>query len=223
MAASDDDDPRVAQRAARYRAEQAIVDELDARARRAADAEAQASAERHAKAALAVANARQAAAAPRVRTKYEGPDPDRASRGNFVSKEELADFQRKNPGATLRDLLNADRGLQRRGSPPPSTEAMRFMGMNRAAAPSSATDPRARGIRSPGANTLERTEENYPAFLGLQLGDLRQSPADEARSAKIMRDEAKYRKGGKVKTYAKGGSVKGAGCEQRGLRKCKVY
>ena len=24
------------------------------------------------------------------------------------------------------------------------------------------------------------------------------------------------------KTYAKGGSVKGGGCEQRGLRKCKV-
>ena len=31
------------------------------------------------------------------------------------------------------------------------------------------------------------------------------------------------KKGGKVKTYAKGGSVKGSGCEQRGLRKCKVY
>lgn len=29
-------------------------------------------------------------------------------------------------------------------------------------------------------------------------------------------------KGGKVKSYAKGGSVKGSGCEQRGLRKCKV-
>jgi hypothetical protein len=29
-------------------------------------------------------------------------------------------------------------------------------------------------------------------------------------------------KGGKVKGYAKGGSVKGSGCEQRGLRKCKV-
>ena len=26
----------------------------------------------------------------------------------------------------------------------------------------------------------------------------------------------------KAKKYAKGGSVRGAGCEQRGLRKCKV-
>ena len=32
-----------------------------------------------------------------------------------------------------------------------------------------------------------------------------------------------FKKGGKVKTYAKGGSVKGSGCERRGLRKCKVY
>jgi hypothetical protein len=35
--------------------------------------------------------------------------------------------------------------------------------------------------------------------------------------------EMGMKKGGKVKTYAKGGSVKGSGCEQRGLRKCKVY
>jgi len=28
--------------------------------------------------------------------------------------------------------------------------------------------------------------------------------------------------GEKASRYAKGGSVKGAGCEQRGLRKCKV-
>lgn len=37
------------------------------------------------------------------------------------------------------------------------------------------------------------------------------------------RGEPPFKKGGKVKAYAKGGSVKGAGCEQRGLRKCKVY
>lgn len=226
MAASDDDyDARLEREVARLRSGQEQVAKLqeaeDRYKREQEDAAQQAAA--NAGIAMNRAPSRQIFAAPRVRTKYEGPDPERASRGNFVSKEELADFQRKNPGATLRDLLNADRKLQRRGSPPPSTEAMRFMGTNRAAAPSSATDPRARGIRSPGANILERTEENHPAFLGLRLGDLRQSPADEARSTKIIRDEAKYRKGGKVKAYAKGGSVKGAGCEQRGLRKCKVY
>ena len=30
-------------------------------------------------------------------------------------------------------------------------------------------------------------------------------------------------KGGACKTYAKGGSVRGSGCEQRGSKKCKVY
>lgn len=32
-----------------------------------------------------------------------------------------------------------------------------------------------------------------------------------------------FKHGGKVKAYKSGGSVKGSGCEQRGLRKCKVY
>lgn len=36
-------------------------------------------------------------------------------------------------------------------------------------------------------------------------------------------EDVEFKRGGKVKTYAKGGSVKGSGCEQRGLRKCKVY
>lgn len=219
---ADDYEDRVARTAKRYAAEQAFFDAKDAQAAREKAARDSAAAEAEAAAGTAVARARQAQR-PVVRTKYTGPDPDRASRGNFVSKEELADFQRKNPGATLRDLLNADRGLTRRGAPPPATEAMRGMGMNRAAAPSSATDARARGIRSQGANLLERTEENYPAVLDLQLGDRRVSPADVARSAKIIAEEPQYRKGGKVKAYAKGGSVKGSGCEQRGLRKCKVY
>lgn len=224
MARLDDDDyeDRVARTAKRYAAEQAFFDAKDAQAAREKAARDTAAAEAEAAAGTAVARARQAQR-PVVRTKYTGPDPDRASRGNFVSKEELADFQRKNPGATLRDLLNADQGLTRRGAPPPATEAMRGRGMNRAAAPSSATDARARGIRSQGANLLERTEENYPAVLDLQLGDRRVSPADAARSAKIIAEEPQYRKGGKVKAYAKGGSVKGSGCEQRGLRKCKVY
>jgi hypothetical protein len=54
--------------------------------------------------------------------------------------------------------------------------------------------------------------------------------ADPAKWKEIVKqiDEAypggtPFKKGGKVKAYAKGGSVKGSGCEQRGLRKCKVY
>lgn len=37
------------------------------------------------------------------------------------------------------------------------------------------------------------------------------------------RIEPGFKRGGKVKTYASGGSVKGSGCERRGVRKCKVY
>lgn len=36
-------------------------------------------------------------------------------------------------------------------------------------------------------------------------------------------EDVEFKRGGKTKAYAKGGSVKGAGCEQRGLRKFKVY
>jgi len=43
------------------------------------------------------------------------------------------------------------------------------------------------------------------------------------RSRTRDEEDIEFRKGGKVKTYASGGSVKGSGCERRGLRKCKVY
>jgi hypothetical protein len=52
---------------------------------------------------------------------YSGPNPDRAidARGRaVVSAAELADFQRRfGADKTLRDLLNADRGLVRRQGP----------------------------------------------------------------------------------------------------------
>ena len=58
------------------------------------------------------------------------------------------------------------------------------------------------------------------------LPTMRKSARDEIRAAKALRESVPesaregeaYKQGG----YAKGGSVKGAGCEQRGLRKCKV-
>lgn len=49
-------------------------------------------------------------------------------------------------------------------------------------------------------------------------------PRAEFRSRTADRmDERGMKRGGTIKSYAKGGSVKGSGCEQRGLRKCKVY
>lgn len=49
-------------------------------------------------------------------------------------------------------------------------------------------------------------------------------PEFRSRTADRMDEmEMGMKKGGKVKAYAKGGSVKGSGCERRGLRPCKVY
>jgi hypothetical protein len=53
---------------------------------------------------------------------------------------------------------------------------------------------------------------------------LRTEKAKESPRSRTRDEEGvDFRKGGKVKTYASGGSVRGAGIEQRGLRKCKVY
>lgn len=244
MAARDDDDfeERVSRTVEREGKEAAFFDKKDAAAERDERSRINADREREALARLAVAKAQRAAAArPRFKQSYEGPDPQRQVIDNkaVVSKEELADFQRKNPGATLRDLLNADKGLTRSGAP--TATAMRSMGLNRAAtsdsganmrargqrapAPTSATDIRARGRRSSQEpNALPRTDENYDAFLDLQLGNFSSSPAEMARSGKIIRKEpTNYRKGGSTKAYAKGGSVRGAGIAQRGVKKCKVY
>lgn len=61
-------------------------------------------------------------------------------------------------------------------------------------------------------------DPTIPEGVREQLMDMRrQRGLDEGMKAHEGR---KLAKGGKV--YAKGGTVKGAGCEQRGLRKCKV-
>lgn len=74
-----------------------------------------------------------------------------------------------------------------------------------------------------GANVGLRT-------LAGRMGAGRAAPAATRRGSRRSPDEElqdriepPFKKGGKVKTYAKGGSVKGSGCERRGLRKCKVY
>lgn len=50
---------------------------------------------------------------------------------------------------------------------------------------------------------------------------------DKARATPRSRtrdeEDVEFRKGGSTKAYASGGSVKGAGIAQRGVRKCKVY
>ena len=66
----------------------------------------------------------------------------------------------------------------------------------------------------------QRVTEYTPEISGRMR--YRQPREDEFFETRTPRMSDDYKKGGKVKTYAKGGSVKGGGCEQRGLRKCKV-
>ena len=53
----------------------------------------------------------------------------------------------------------------------------------------------------------------------LRTDKAKESPRSRTRDE----EDVEFRKGGKVKTYAKGGSVRGAGIAQRGVRNCKVY
>lgn len=75
----------------------------------------------------------------------------------------------------------------------------------------------AREPRLEPARAMSAAEKKAPAMQGDKA---RATPRSRTRET----DEGvEFKKGGKIKSYAKGGSVKGAGIAQRGLRKCKVY
>jgi hypothetical protein len=88
----------------------------------------------------------QLADSPRARKKYAGPMEDRpiVNGKAVVSAEELADFRRQyGSDKTLRDLLNADKGLVRRKSP--ASKSAEPKKETPAVETRSAYDPRARG------------------------------------------------------------------------------
>lgn len=221
--ATDDDvehEERVKRGAARHRAEQAFLDARDEADQLAETGRLYKDRERQIQARMALDRMRRPT--PSYRSSYTGPVRNRQIIDGkaIVSREELADFQKRfGADKTLRDLLNADRtGKLPAPVAQSSATDMRARGIR--AKPSSATDTRARGVQ--GANILPRTEENHPAWLDMQLGNLQYSPREVERNTQIMRDEEKYRKGGKVKAYAEGGSVRGAGIAQRGVKKCRM-
>lgn len=78
---------------------------------------------------------------------------------------------------------------------------------------------------------IENMKESMAEDAEQQVAD--QYPKGARYADRLSRNRAGYgkpvdlpaegkAKGGKITGYAKGGSVKGSGCEQRGLRKCKV-
>jgi hypothetical protein len=66
----------------------------------------------------------------------------------------------------------------------------------------------------------KRSADKPPAGVKADLDAMKQEKANEAGMK--SHEGRRLAKGGMAKGYAKGGSVKGSGCEQRGLRKCKV-
>ena len=103
--------------------------------------------------------------------------------------------------------------LKRRGSPQPQP-AMPFTSMPQ---PTLRSGP---GLQPAGGGALPRppgtTDTQYQGMLNanpLPLGAAGGRPQPQPAMAK----------GGKVAKYAKGGSVRGAGCETRGLRKAIIY
>jgi len=62
-------------------------------------------------------------------------------------------------------------------------------------------------------------DPTIPEGVRMQLMDMRRQ--EEQDKGMKAHEGRRLAQGGMAK-YAKGGSVKGSGCEQRGLRKCKV-
>lgn len=74
----------------------------------------------------------------------------------------------------------------------------------------------AREPRLEPARAMSAAEKKAPAVQGDKA---RTTPRSRTRDE----EDAEFRKGGKVKAYKSGGSVRGAGIAQRGVKQCKVY
>ena len=84
---------------------------------------------------------------------------------------------------------------------------------------------RSTGIGGPTAQEMQayharKAKDKPPAGIRAELDAMKQEKANEAGMK--AHEGRKLAKGGMTKTYKSGGSVKGAGCAQRGVRKCKV-
>ena len=133
-----------------------------------------------------------------------------------MSKEALAKELAKDIGSG-----SVGRGTPMRSTATTSDAGRRFTPAEEMEAVTSA----ARGAASRKAVQEARTGRSQAAAEAkAEKPILRTEKAKESpRSRTRDEEDVEFRKGGKVKTYAKGGSVKGSGCERRGVRPCKVY
>ena len=118
-------------------------------------------------------------------------------KSKIVTKEQLA-----NSGLSLRDYLNRERGLTRRAEPMPSAKT------------SAADSDRA------AADAEMTRESNRAGENQLASGKVRASQAQLYReSNRAGANEESKKRGGAIKKYASGGSIRGGGIEQRGKTK----
>jgi len=183
----------------------------------AAKGDAEPSAPRAAPRAMPAAPAapsRTAAPASAGRAEIPGAGPYRApaAEGRMMGETER----------NVRNILSATtpgigKGLSALGTPL-LAEGVKGAQVGRAAARGAADRKRIQAARAARERkSAEAMEEAKPV---LQASKKKASPRSRTRDE--MEDYELRAKGGKIKGYASGGSVRGGGCEQRGLRKCKV-
>jgi len=141
-------------------------------------------------------------------------------KGNpIVTKEEL-----EKSGMSLRDFLNKERGLTRRGNGAPTTKPDTTAPMQ---APAVKANPMADQKDTDNRVILGETRKRAaaPISRGDVEADYKNKMRDIIKEKADQEREAEYgsglKKGGKVKKYANGGSVRGYGMA-RGGKVCKV-
>ena len=142
------------------------------------------------------------------------PNPTREVRNGkaVVSAKEMADFKKMyGEDKTLRDLLNMDKGLERRGD--------RAQAAAKAAAIREADDARAAARDAMQARGNEMTTANYvPRRSAAQ----QVAGKDDTYDANVKRGMNEENKDTSDMSFKKGGKVKGWGMA-RGARKAKMY
>lgn len=127
------------------------------------------------------------------------------------------------PGGAFRSRrASSDEDFGREGlrkAPEPAADMRAGRGMNRAPVSSGRGTSPGRGV--PEASPSEDMRAGRGMGRGYALSDV-ERPGTNVRYENKDTSDMAYKKGGKVKCYAKGGSVRGGGCESRGKTKGRM-
>lgn len=107
----------------------------------------------------------------------------------------------------------------RREAPKPAVDMRADRGMNRAPVSSGRGVSPGRGMPEPAPDM--RAARGMNRAPGYKLSDV-ERPGTNVRYENEDTSDMAYKKGGKVKAYAKGGAVRGGGCETKGKTKGRM-